>query len=186
MQSFTVVLDANVIVPMVAADVLLRLAERELYRPVWSQRILAEAQRTVLKLHPDVDEARVARRFAAMNAAFTDALVDGWEHLEDSIVLPDRDDRHVVACAITVGADAIVTNNVTDFPATAVAPFNLDIIRLDDFLLDLIDHRPEKVVDVIRDLARDAAHPPLTTSEVLKNLAAAGAPSAARELDVLI
>ncbi len=186
MQSFTVVLDANVIVPMVATDVLLRLAERELYRPVWSHRILAEAQCTVLKLHPDLDETRIARRFAAMNVAFEDALVDGSEHLETSIVLPDPDDRHVVARAVAAGADAIITNNVADFPATAIAPFNLEIIRLDDFLLDLIDHVPEEVVVVIRELARDAAHPPLTSSEVPKNLAAAGAPDAARQLAALV
>lgn len=180
------VLDANVIVPMVAADILMRLAERDLYRPVWSNRILDETRRTVLKLHPKLTEGQVERRLSYMNDAFEDALVTGWEHLEDSVTLPDPNDRHVLACAIVSGADAIVTNNVKDFPAEGLKPFGIESIRLDDFLLDIIDHVPDQVVEVIRELVRDSERPPLTTAEVLSSLAAAGAPSSARELDPLV
>jgi hypothetical protein len=38
-----VLLDACVLVPIALADTLLRIAERELYRPLWSARIVAEA-----------------------------------------------------------------------------------------------------------------------------------------------
>jgi hypothetical protein len=40
------VLDACVLVPIALADTLLRVAEKGLYRPLWSARILAEAVAT--------------------------------------------------------------------------------------------------------------------------------------------
>jgi predicted nucleic acid-binding protein len=181
-QSFTVVLDACVLVPISATDTLLRLAERDLFRPVWSERIVEEASQAVSEIHPDFDEAQIDHRFANMNAAFEDAVITGWEPLDDSLVLPDAGDRHVVACALVAGADAIVTNNIRDFPPETLDVLNIEVITLDDFLLDIIDHTPEEVVAVITQQVRDARHPPLTSATVLAHLAAAGAPAAAHEL----
>jgi predicted nucleic acid-binding protein len=182
MQSFTVVLDACVLVPVTAADTLLRLAEREMYRPVWSERILDEAKRTIARLHPELSAEQIEYRFGCMAKAFQDASVSGWESLEGSIVLPDENDRHVVACALVAGADAIVTNNVRDFPDKALAPLSIEVIRLDDFLLDIFDLAPEEFAAVIREQVNDAMHPPLSATDVLSNLAAAGAPETAAEL----
>lgn len=52
MARYTAVLDACVLVPIALADTLLRMAERGLYRPLWSQRILEEtlAPRIVLEV----------------------------------------------------------------------------------------------------------------------------------------
>jgi len=182
MQSFTVVLDACVLVPVTAADTLLRLAEREMYRPVWSERILEEAKRAIARLHPDLSAEQIEYRFGCMNKAFEDASVSGWESLEGSIVLPDDNDQHVVACALVAGADAIVTNNVRDFPDTTLAPLSIEVIRLDDFLFDIFDLAPEEFAAVIRKQVNDAMHPPLSPTDVLNNLAAAGAPETAAEL----
>lgn len=40
-----------------------------------------------------------------MQHAFDDACVTGWRALESGIVLPDADDRHVVAAALHGRAD---------------------------------------------------------------------------------
>jgi hypothetical protein len=77
-----------------------------------------------------------------MNNAFEDSSVSGWEGLEHSIILPDENDSQVVACALVAGADAIVTNNVRDFPDEALAPLKVEMIRFDDFLLDLSTSLP--------------------------------------------
>ncbi len=117
MTRYTAVLDACVLVPAALADTLLRIAEKGLYRPLWSDRILTEAQEAVEEIHPGID---VTKRFADMRDAFDDALVTGSEGLEAGIIVPDEDDRHVVAAAIRGGAQAIVTANLDDFPESAL------------------------------------------------------------------
>ncbi|MGH9083024.1 MAG: hypothetical protein ACRDWN_06745 [Acidimicrobiales bacterium] len=52
MVRYTVVLDACVLVPVTLADTLLRIAERDLYRPLWSARIVAEAIDAIVEIHP--------------------------------------------------------------------------------------------------------------------------------------
>jgi hypothetical protein len=49
-------------------------------------------------------------------------------------VLPDPNDRHVVA--LRAGAQAIVASNVKDFPESALKPFALGAIHPVGFLLD--------------------------------------------------
>ena len=98
------------------ADTLLRVAERGLYRPLWSEQLLEEARDAIGEIHPMADAARIDRRFATMDAAFEDARIEAHPEVVIEIQLPDLDDRHVVATAVVGRADAIVTMNVKDFP----------------------------------------------------------------------
>jgi hypothetical protein len=43
-------LDANVLVPIHLTDLLLRLAEAETYRPLWSEQVLQEIERNLPKV----------------------------------------------------------------------------------------------------------------------------------------
>jgi hypothetical protein len=60
-----------------------------------------------------------------MQRAIPDAFVTGYAALIPSLSLPDRNDRHVLAAAITAAADVIVTFNIKDFPPEALAPYGL-------------------------------------------------------------
>ena len=100
----------------------LRVAEKGLYRPRWSDRLLAEAQAATEQIHPGVD---AGKRSAQMREAFDDALVTGWEELEPGIRLPGQDDRHVLTAAVRGGAQGIITANTKDFPAAALEPLGL-------------------------------------------------------------
>ena len=94
---YTALLDANVLVPYTLTDVLMRLAEAGLYRPLWSTTILAEAERTLIHLHPEIPSATLHHRLSAMGQFFPDATVTGWDDLVNSLTLPDPDDRYVHA-----------------------------------------------------------------------------------------
>jgi hypothetical protein len=47
-----------------------------------------------------------------MNQALDGANVTGYESIIDGLMLPDPDDRHVLAAAIRAGAQVIVTDNL--------------------------------------------------------------------------
>ena len=93
------------LVPSLVRDVLLEIAERGVYRPLWSSQIideLARAVRTLLAKRGQDDttiETYINRLLTHMQTAFPDAKVDDWESLVPTIRLPDPDDRHVVAAA---------------------------------------------------------------------------------------
>jgi hypothetical protein len=148
---------------------LLRIAECNLYRPLWSQRIIDEAVSALHRVHPEVSVPQFIDRFDQMNAAFEDALVVGWESLEHDLVLPDRNDRHVLAAAIRGSAGIIVTNNTRDFPAAALQEFDIEVTDADAFLLDQLDLAPQVVATVIREQAGDTRNPILSPDDLLQS-----------------
>jgi len=155
MPRYTAVLDACVLVPVALADTLLRVAEKGLYRPMWSDRILGEAQAAIEEIHPGID---TAKRFASMR------------------------DRHVVAAAVRGGAQGIITANVKDFPAAALKPLGLEAVHPDDFLLDQLDLSPPTLLQVIREQAAHSRRPPLAPRDLATLLGRAGVPDFADEI----
>ncbi|WP_371171197.1 hypothetical protein [Aliiroseovarius sp. 2305UL8-7] len=63
----------------------------------------------------------------------------GYEVFEDKLDLPDPNDNHVLAAAISTSASVIVTDNLVDFPIDALAPHAIDAISADDFIADTIE-----------------------------------------------
>lgn len=182
MARFTALLDACTIVPIVRADTLLRIAEREMYCPKWSDTIFDEAQRAILRIHPGVSPERIAKRFDDMNTAFDEASVKGWESLVPTIELPDPDDRHVVAAAILGGAQLIITDNMKDFPAAALEQFGIEAITADDFLLDQLDLNRRIVMNVLEEQASRTSNPLLESQDLIARLERAGVPRFADEV----
>ncbi len=112
---FAAVLDACVLYPAPIRDLLLNLAELDLFKPKWTSFIQDEWLRNLLSNRKDLTREQLNKTIAAMNRAFPDSLVEHFEPLIDSLELPDPKDRHVVAAAIRVNADVIVTANLKDF-----------------------------------------------------------------------
>ncbi|MDQ1074192.1 MULTISPECIES: PIN domain-containing protein [Microbacterium] len=176
MTHFTAFLDACVLVPIAPCDTPLRMADCGAFRPLWSEAVEEEVLRALCEIHPDIDPGRFYSRFRSMNEAFEDARVSGWEPLVEGLELPDPNDRRVLAAAIRGRADVIVTENVRDFPTTALAPLGLEAVRLDDFLLSQFDLSVTVTVQLIEDQARAMGRPPVTKDELLERLARGGAP----------
>jgi hypothetical protein len=167
-------LDANVLFPARLRDTLVRLAIAGLYRALWTDLILDECFRSVGGKRPDLDAERLARTRRLMNAAVVDVLVTGYESRIDEIVLPDRDDRHVVAAAVKGGASMIVTSNTKDFPKSALEPLGLVAIKPDLFLTRTLKANPSAVLAVLREQAVALKKPETTFDELLDSLAATG------------
>lgn len=176
---FEVVLDTCALYPAHLRDTLLRLAERGLYRALWSADILEELERSLTRAGIPPDS--VERLTAEMHGAFPDAEVKGYRPLVDSMTC-DHKDRHVLAAAVRSNAAAVVTFNVADFPSSSTGPHGVDIIHPDAFLLDLLDLAPPIVIAEIREQAAANRREPQTLESLLDALGTAGAPNFADEV----
>lgn len=168
-MAYVAVLDADVLHPHISVDVLLRLAERRLFRPAWSEEILSEVRESLIRR--ELDAARVDRRIQAMRDAFPEAMTDQVERFRS--VIPDEvdeGDRHVAAAALAARADAIVTRNVSDFAAEQMFTLGIEVQSLDAFLLNQWTLDAEVVLDVLEEMERDRLRPPRTISELLEAL----------------
>jgi hypothetical protein len=163
----TAVYDANVLYPAPVRDLFIRLAQAGLVRARWTDAIHDEWLRNVLKDNPRLSPERLARTRALMNEAVRDCLVTGFEDLIASLSLPDPDDRHVFAAAIRAGAEVIVTYNLGDFPADALARFDIEARHPDDFLVDLLDLAPGAVCTAVKRQRESLRNPPKTAQDLL-------------------
>ncbi|MDX2088300.1 MAG: PIN domain-containing protein [Kofleriaceae bacterium] len=181
-MAFAVVLDACVLHPPSLRDFFIRIAQTDLVRARWSERILDECFRSILRVRPKLNPEALQRTRDRMNGAVRDVLVAGYEGLETAVTLPDPDDRHVVAAAIKSGAQAIVTFNLKDFPASALSPWNIEAKHPDEFVLDLLDLDADVVADVVRTQVAALRSPPRSVDELLGTLRANGLPRAVEAL----
>ena len=170
MRNFTVLYDACVLYPAPLRSFLMYLAMTGLFRARWTNDIHEEWMRNVQKDYPDITRQQVERIRDLMNAHVADCLVTGYEPLLPSLILPDSDDRHVLAAAIQCDADLIVTFNLNDFPAHALAPFGIEAQHPDDFLMHQLDLAPDIVCLAAKRQRESLKRPPMTVDEYLASL----------------
>jgi hypothetical protein len=145
-NQYIVTLDACVLLPMPVCDTLLRLAEEPaFYVPRWSQEILDEVHRNLIKRWKHT-VAQADYRIAKMREVFEDAEVTGYESLVP-VMTNHEGDRHVLAAAVHCGAHAIVSDNVKHFPLEALSPYDIELQTADDFLVNQFHLDPDSVIE---------------------------------------
>src|SRR5437868_3604171 len=104
-MSFGVVLDSNVLFSAPLRDILLRSADKALYRVQWTHEILEEVRRNLVKTGRSSEE-KAQRLIDEMNAYFPEASVEGYNELV-ALMTNDPKDRHVLAAAVRSQSQAI-------------------------------------------------------------------------------
>ncbi len=137
-----VVIDACVLYPTVLRQIVLGVAARGLFTPLWSARILEEWARATRKLGA-TDEAVARGEIAALRLAFPLAETTAAANL--TISLPDPNDDHVLATAIAAQADLILTLNLRDFPSHLLAPHGISACDPDRFLAGVASDHPKAI-----------------------------------------
>lgn len=170
----TVVYDTCVLYPAPLRDLLVRLALAGLVRARWSDDILDEMVRSILRERTDLSADKLARTRKLMCEAVPDCLVTGYRRLIPSLHLPDADDRHVLAAAIRAGAQVIVTSNLRHFPAKDLVKYAISAESPDSFVLRLLEQSVDDIVGVVRDQAASLRAPPVSVAELLETLDAIG------------
>ena len=165
---FTCVLDTNVIMPIDVRDLLFWFAHYELYTPKWNKHIFDEWKDVMMR--KGIREEEANKRISKANLAFPDALVKNYESLIEGLELPDIKDRHVLAAAIKVNVNIIITNNLKDFPEEYLSRFSLKVKKADDFLTDIIDLNHERAIMAFKELVLNRSNPNLDEYQVLERL----------------
>lgn len=180
---YTVILDANVLYPNLLRDILLSLASAGLFHARWTARINEEWTRNLVANRPEI-APKIGLLLEQVNQAVPDCLVEDYEFLIDSLVLPDADDRHVLAAAIMGHADAIVTNNLKDFPAKVMATYGIEAQHPDDFIMNQLELRPFEALEVFKRVRAKRRNPACTAAELIDLVERNGLPQTAQHLRV--
>ena len=182
MSKLTVLYDACVLYPAPLRDFVMHLALTDVIRAKWSATIHEEWIRNVLKARPDLKRSQLERTRKLMDAHVPDCLVEGYEALIDTLMLPDPNDRHVLAAAIVGQVDVILTFNLKDFPQSALSPHNIVAQHPDVYLSQLIEDAPEAVYTAAQRQRASLKNPPKNREEYLQIIERQGLPMTAAKL----
>jgi len=179
---FAVVYDACVLYPAPLRDLLMHLALTDLYRAKWTAQIHEEWISNVLKARQDLTREQLERTRQLMDGSVRDCLVTGYQFLIPLLQLPDKNDNHVLAAAIRSQASIIVTFNLKDFPASELVKYDTEALHPDEFISDLIDLNPAKVLDAVSRHRRSLKNPPKSSKDYLDTLLQQGLPETVSQL----
>ena len=147
-----VLIDACVLVPRLTRALVMEAVRVERMTPIWSPKILAEWQSAVAKLGP-VEAAENETEIALLRARYPGSEVEVAPEKITGLYLPDPDDRHVLAAAITAGCHALLTFNTKDFPIRTLGDYGIIRRHPDEFLLETA----QTAGDVFQKLISEAA-----------------------------
>ena len=169
-----VMYDACVLYPYTLRDTLISLSKIRKFRARWTEKINKEWTSTLLHKSPGVSAERLMRTCELMSQAVPDAIIEGYEHHIDKLLLPDADDRHVLAAAIHAEAGKIVTENIKHFPKNIVSTWDIEVCRPDAFVAGLLKDYPTEVLKELKRQRLRLIRPPQTVDEFLASLTRVG------------
>ncbi len=168
-----VVCDACALYSITMADLLTSLGEAGLYHPRWTHEIHDEWIRNLIENRGQsgaVTREKLEARRDAMIEAIEGSLVEDYGDLVPTLILPDADDRHVLAAAIKAEANLILTINLKDFPSQTLAAWNLTAKHPDEFTTDLLQANQDAVVAVLQEMRARRKRPPISAADFLAQL----------------
>ncbi len=177
------VLDACVLYPPTLRDLLMWLAAAMVFEPRWTEDIHAEWIRNVLVDNSDITPAQLERTRRLMDQVSENSCVTGYDKHIPALILPDPDDRHVLAAAIEANASVIVTFNVSDFPVICLEPHHVQAMHPDEYLVALLDDAAELFLLGVKDHRASLKRPPKSVGDYLDNLKMVGLPKLASRLN---
>ncbi len=183
MSHYTALLDANVLYPALMRDVFMQLALTDIFKAKWSKDIHREWIAALTRNEPHRDIAVLERTRDLMNKATRDCLVTDYEALIPSLDLPDPKDLHVLAAAIVDRCDVIVTQNLKDFPESALEPYGIETLHPDDFLSNHLALAPDVFCSALRKVRARLKNPLYTAEDYLSILTHQGLVATAVELE---
>ncbi len=167
MLPVTALLDANVLFSNQLRNLLLQLALNDVFIAKWSLLIEDEWLRNVPARTRD---RIVSRTIPLIRRCFSDALVTDFD-VERMVGSTHRKDRHVASAAAALAPSILVTFNLKDFDAAALATIGVQVRSPDAFLTELFKSAPDIVEAASREAAENLTASFPTWDEYLTRLA---------------
>ena len=165
-----IIFDTCVLYPTVLRKILLGVAKEGLYKPVWSTRILDEWIHVTRKKNP-IGQDTILAQVALLKFQWPNSLVKDYDFDIRSLWLPDENDVHVLASAISSDAEAILTLNRKDFPKKILKDYGIVRYSPEEMLMSLWIDNSEIISSVVAnefETAKQNLEQKLTLRGVLK------------------
>lgn len=178
-----VLADTNVLFPFSIMDLLLALTEDMVHEIIWTERLLAEWRRVIVR-----EQRRSPASAEAITCAIREYFPEGrvpeqqYAHLISTMPGEDPDDRHHMAAALMGRAHVILTWNLADFPHAPLAELGLRVTDPDTYLCELFEELPDEVTGTVVRMAAEKRRPPKTPEDLVGVLNKAGVPEFAERL----
>ncbi len=131
---------------------------------------------TLLKTMPIFSGYKSSESEILLNLHVRDALISGYESHISRLTLPDLDDRHVLAAAISCSADVILTFNLKHFPDDVLQAYGIMAQHPDEFLFDQLKLAPDIVCLAAKQQRNSLKNSPMDVKEYLASLERQGLP----------
>jgi predicted nucleic acid-binding protein len=142
--------DTNVLFPFSVMDLMLALTEDAVHEVIWTEMLLAEWERVIVRQHHR-SAGSAASITAAIREFFPESRIaeEDYAPLVASMPGADPDDRRHMAAAISGRARILVTWNLLDFPAEPLAALGLRVVDPNQYLCELLDQFPQEVTATV-------------------------------------
>jgi hypothetical protein len=163
-----VLFDADVLIGMPLADLCMEFAQSRVIQIRWSNLLLEEVQRGLVKLGQTEENAR--RRVQRMREQFPEAELD-LSPGHPALGLGDPNDEHVAFAGIEHGVDAIIYLDKGFFRNRQMLnDAGLRVLHADDWLCDLLRANPIQVKRTVDAIVARLRRPPVDLEIWLERL----------------
>ena len=170
-----VFVDTNVLFPFSIMDLMLALTEDGIHDVAWTDDLLDEWERVIVRERRRSPDAAAAIT-ATIREFFADTQTpaESYRSLIAEVDGPDPDDNAHMAAAVAGQVETLVTWDDKDFNCDFIKKHAVTVVNPDVYLCSLYNEFPAEILDTITRLAAGKRHPPMTPSDIVDALDAAG------------
>ena len=178
-------IDTCVLFPTVMRTILLEAIKSKHDSAFWSEKILREWSTSAKKVG-NLGQLQADSEISILRANWPNSVISFSSELEESLYLPDLNDRHVLAAAIAGKCDAIITLNKKDFPRQILDQYGLLRLDPDHIILEYLKDDASIIIEIAEDLLSEANRKFNEEWTIRQLLRKARLPRTAKALSILI
>jgi predicted nucleic acid-binding protein len=148
-------IDTCVLFPTVMRTILLEAVKSKHDNAFWSEKILNEWSSSAKKIG-ELGQLQADAEISILRANWPNSIIGFSFELEESLYLPDLNDRHVLAAAIAGKCDAIITLNKKDFPRQILNRYGLIRLDPDYVILEYLEDDAPLIIKLAEGLLSEA------------------------------